>query len=302
MAIISMQSLMQHALEHKYAVGYFESWNLESLLAVKDAAERTESPVIIGFNGTFLGNGSRLVEENVRHYGALAHAVAENATVPAAVLLNEADRLPILYRALSCGFNAVMYADPAAAFEEAVEANRALVPVAHACGAAVEAEVGELPTADVATGGMTAGELTDPDRAAWFARETGVDALAVAVGNVHLLEGEKAGLDFDLIERLRRKIDIPLVLHGGTGLPDDGIRRAIALGMCKVNVGTAMKRTFINSIREYLGANDVVSTNPHEVVGMGGDRDMLCGAREAIACKVAEMMKVFGCAGMAGMR
>lgn len=299
MSVVSMKSLMNHALRHRYAVGYFESWNMESLLAVADAAERTQSPVIVGFGGLFLGNPGRRVEENIRHYGALARAVAEEAAVPMAVLLNEADRMPMLIRALTCGFNAVMYQDPKATFEETVQANRTLVPIAHACGADVEAEVGELPCADIASSHVTEGQPTDPDRAAWFVRETGVDALAVAVGNVHLLEDGKAGLDFDLIERLRRKVDVPLVLHGGTGISQDDLRRAVELGMCKINVGTAMKRVFINSVKAYLQANPVDAVNPHEIVGMGGEQDLLCGAREAVAERVAEMMRTFGSAGRA---
>lgn len=109
MSLVKMKSLMQHALENKYAVGYFEAWNLESVLAVIDAAEKTNSPVIIGFSGMFLGNGQRRVEENMYHYGALGKVIAENAKVPAALLLNESFKLDLLVKGLKAGFNAVIY-------------------------------------------------------------------------------------------------------------------------------------------------------------------------------------------------
>jgi fructose/tagatose bisphosphate aldolase len=179
MALVTMKSLMNHALENRYAVGYFESWNMESLLAVVDAAERTHSPVIIGFGGQFIGNNERLVEENIYHYGSLGKTVAEHAKVPVALLLNEADKVPMLIKALKAGFNAVMYQDPKVSFEETIEINKFIVKAAHCVGADVEAEVGELPSADVATGTVSGGELTDPEKAAFFVEQTGIDALAV---------------------------------------------------------------------------------------------------------------------------
>ncbi|GHV85149.1 fructose-bisphosphate aldolase [Spirochaetia bacterium] len=300
MSVISMKQLLKHARSNRYAVGYFESWNMDSVLAVADAAARTQSPVIIGFGGLFLGNPRRRTEENIRHYGALARAVAEDSPVPMAILLNEADRMPMLIKALGCGFNAVMYQDPAVSFEETLKANQYLVPIAHAFGADVEAEVGELPCADITSGNVSQGQMTDPEQALRFVKETGIDALAIAVGNVHLLEGENASLDFDLIEKIHRSIDIPLVLHGGTGLSPDSLKHAIELGMCKINVGTALKRIYINSLHNYLKVNPVNEMNIHEIVGIGGEHDMLCAAREEVACKIAEMMESFGCAGRAG--
>ena len=295
MALVSMRSLMKHALDNKYAVGYFEAWDMESMLSVIDAAERTVSPVIIGFGGAFVGNPARKVPENIYHYGALGRSIAENARVPAALLLNEAEETGLLVQGLKAGFNAIMYANPETGFEETVEINKYLVKTAHFCGADVEAEIGELPTADISTGTMTAGELTDPDKAAYFAEQTGIDALAVAIGNVHMLEGKKSDLDFDLIKRLRKIIKVPLVLHGGTGISHDDLREAISMGMCKINVGTVLKRAFINTVISYLEKNDTRKMDPHDVIGRGGKEDMLCIARSAMTDEIAAMMKVFGC-------
>ncbi len=301
MSLVSMKSLMKHALDNKYAVGYFESWNLESVLSVIDAAERTNSPIIIGFGGMFLGNDERRVKENIYHYGALGKAIAENAKVPVALLLNEADKVPILINGLKAGFNAIMHQDPKCSFEEAIEINKYIVKTAHYVGADVEAEVGELPNADISTNTVNGGELTDPDKAAYFVEQTGIDALAVAIGNVHLLEGKKSALDFELIKILRKKINVPLVLHGGTGIAPDSLKEAIALGMCKINVGTILKRVFINHIETYLRDNKTGSIDPHEIIGKGGAGDMLCGAREAMTEEIVKFIKVFGSEGKAKM-
>jgi fructose/tagatose bisphosphate aldolase len=175
-----------------------------------------------------------------------------------------------------------------------IDINKYLVKTAHSLGAAVEAEVGQLPDSDITTDTISEGKKTDPDEAAYFVRETGIDALAVAVGNVHLLEGKKAQLDFDLIKTLRKEISIPLVLHGGTGISDDNLREAIELGMCKVNVGTAMKRAYIKAIQSYLENHCVDKMDPHNVIGRGGEQDMLCVAREAVMEEVIRFIKVFG--------
>lgn len=299
MALVSMSKLMKHALENKYAVGYFESWNMESLLAVIDAAEKADSPVIIGFSGMFLGNDERKVEENIYHYGSFGKTAAEQARVPVALLLNEADKVPILIKGLKAGFNAIMYQNPADSFEESIKINQYLVKTAHYCDADVEAEVGELPKADIFKNTISQGDLTDPDQAAYFAEQTGVDAVAVAVGNVHLLEGRKSELDLDLIKTLRERIKVPLVLHGGTGISEDSIKEAIKLGICKINVGTVLKRVFINTICSYLKENNVENMDPHDVVGKGGNLDILCKARNNVAKEVIKFIKIFGSEGKA---
>lgn len=293
MALVKMRNLMKHALENKYAVGYFEAWNMESLLSVVDAAERTNSPAIIGFGGSFVGHDGRVREENIYHYGSLGKTVAEQAKVPVALLLNEADKVPMIINALAAGFNAVMYQDIKVSFEDTIEIFKYVTKTAHYVGADVEAEVGELPNAEAGTNNVSGGENTDPEKAAYFVEQTGIDALAVAIGNVHLLEGKKADLDYDLVKRLRKRIDIPLVMHGGTGVGEESIREVIDLGICKINVGTIMKRTFINYIKKYLAENDTDKLIAHEVVGRGGKHDFLTGARELMAQDVIKFMKMF---------
>ena len=114
------------------------------------------------------------------------------------------------------------------------------------------------------------------------------------MGNVHLQEGSKSELNFDLIKTLRNRIKVPLVLHGGTGISLENLQEAINIGMCKINVGTVLKRVFINSISTYLKENKVEGIDPHEVIGKGGKQDMLCSARSAVTDEVVRFIKVFG--------
>lgn len=295
MPLVSMKKLLSRAEEEGYAVGYFESWNLESLLAVMDAAEETNSPVIIGFNGAFLCNHARKRKENIYHYGSLAKAVAEHASVPAAVILNEADQLPFLFEGLKAGFNVVMYDGDESSYEETVRINKKLVQEAHAVQAEVEAEVGKLSEAVTGSTELIRGETTDPEKAARFVEETGIDALSVSVGNVHMLEaGKKARLHLDLVGKLRKTVPVPLVLHGGTGIDEDDLREAIRLGVRKINVGTVLRRTYINSYKEYFLTHQVDTLDPNELTSTGGELDMHRTVRSKVSDEVARLIRLFG--------
>ncbi len=299
MPLVSMSKLLRHALQNRYAVGYFEAWNLESILAVKDAAEETDSPVILGFNGGFLENPARQVAENLHHYGSLGRAVAGQTRVPAALILNEAGGVPFLLEGLQAGFNVIMHNHEGCGFEESVAVNRRLVQAAHAAGAEVEAELGELPAPDRRTHRLSPGRMTDPAAAARFVRMTGVDALAVAVGNVHMLEGRKAGLDLELIGRLRRRVEVPLVLHGGTGIEAGALREAIRLGISKINVGTILRRAFLLALHRYFQEHEAGAIDANEATSTGGGQDVLAQARGAVRREAAALMQVFGSAGQA---
>ncbi len=298
MPLMSMTRLLHHAVENHYAVGYFEAWNLESLLAVKDAAEQIGSPVIIGFNGKFLGNRTRRLPEDIRVYGSLGAAVASRSRVPMSLILNEADDMALLLDGLEAGFNVVMH--EGCAVESYARINSALVKAAHARGAAVEAELGELPSGAGGAGDLSRGTRTDPAEAQRFVERTGVDALAVSVGNVHILEGRKSRLDLALISELRRTVPVPLVLHGGTGIDEQDLREAIRRGVCKINVGTVLRRTFIDSLQCYLRKHDARRLDPGEVTSTGGELDMLAFARAKVGGEVTRLMGIFGSPGMAG--
>jgi fructose/tagatose bisphosphate aldolase len=295
MPICSIDVLMQRAVRGRYALGYFESWNLESLQGVIDAAEQTRSPVIIGFNGGFLTSPSRWTGEGLGWYAALGRAAGESASVPCGLLFNECPCDESLWLAIKSGFNLVMPADPDALFAGYSARVAHLTRFAHAHGVAVEAELGELP-AGLAGHGPAAGSVTDPAQAEGFAIATGIDLLAVSVGNVHVKVDGTKDLDLGRLEQIHRRLSIPLVLHGGTGIAAQSLRQAITLGVAKVNFGTYLKQRYLKAVRNALelGLHD-----PHQILGMGGDGDILVAGRLAVRDAVLERIGLLGCCGRA---
>ncbi|MBE0689871.1 MAG: class II fructose-bisphosphate aldolase, partial [Anaerolineae bacterium] len=262
MPLLPISQMMQKAMHQGYAVGYFESWNIESLYGVIDAAEQSRSPIIIGFNGEFLSEPKRIAEERLSWYGALGRAAAVSASVPVGFIFNECSDDGWVRRAVTAGFNLVMpvpaHGETDAAYTDRV---RAMVEFAHAHQVAVESELGTLPF-----GGQEGGSTTDPRQAAEFVAATGTDLLAISVGNIHvLLHGAKA-LDLGRVAALREVMDVPFVLHGGTGIDKESIKAAIALGVTKVNYGTFIKQHYLDVMRAALA---VPETNPHKLLGLG---------------------------------
>jgi ketose-bisphosphate aldolase len=296
MPLKSAKELLQNALANGYALGYFESWNLESLQGVIDAAEATGSPILIGFNGEFLSHPERLARERLAWYAALGQAAAASALVPCALIFNECAQDSWIREAVTSGFSQVMLDDPAASRPEYLQRLQALTAHAHAHGVAMEAEAGQLPSG--AQGGIeeAGASPTDPEIAARLVRETGIDILAVSVGNVHvLLDGEK-GLDLDRLAAIAALVDIPLDLHGGTGIAADYLRRAIALGVAKVCYGTYVKQRYLEAVRAALADDE---TNPHLILGCGGKEDAMVAGRLAVRDAVLERIELLGCCGRA---
>jgi fructose/tagatose bisphosphate aldolase len=196
---------------------------------------------------------------------------------------------------LDLGFNAVMPENEGLSPDEYRRLAVEMVAEAHARGASVEAQMGVLPAGD----GHTAGELTDPEAARAFAAETGIDALAVSVGNVHILTEGHSPLDLEVLARIRDSVSVPLVLHGGTGLPPDAIESVIRLGVAKLNYGTLLKQAYLAALRERLPRYSP-PMSPHEFLGMGGAQDVLAAARDAVKCKVKWLLELSGSANRAG--
>lgn len=297
MPLAPMSKMLAHARKNHYAVGYFEAFNMDAMQAILSAAEQADSPIIIGFGGQFLSSPKRAVAEDVYLYGAVALEAARRSRVPTALLLNETNQVPMVYQGMRAGFNAVMYQNPGEDFEQTRRVTREICQAAHCLDIDVESEIGELPMADIATGKQTKGSNTDPDVALEFVEHTGIDALAVAIGNVHLLEEGKSSLDFELLEKLDARSPVPLVLHGGTGVSEGELKKAISLGISKVNIGTAMKRAYINAISGFCRDMDVSRMDPHVTVGWGGQEDMLYCGRAAITAIVLEFIDLFGSSG-----
>jgi ketose-bisphosphate aldolase len=300
MPLVPFRTIMQQAEEGGYAVGYFESWNLESLLAVADAAEAVRAPVVLGFSGVYLPHPGRRVADPLGAYAALGLEVGRGLSVPCCLLFNESPHLDWVLRAVELGFQLVMYTDDGLAPEELADRVRQVVRRAQAAGVAVEGEPAPL---EGVAGGLAEvpadGRLTEPEAARHFVEQTGVDALAVNVGQAHLHGRRVVRLDLGRLREVRRAVAVPLVLHGASSVDRDDLREAVRLGIRKVNVGSVLKQAYIQALRRACDAQQA-NANPYEVVGSGLDRDVLVAARLAVRAVVEEFMHGLGSAGRAG--
>ena len=292
MPLASMRKMLAEARSGGYAVCYCESWNLDSLQAVVEAAEEMGSPIIAGFNGGFLGHASRARPERLAYYGSMAAALRASP-VPLAFILNETDDLAQIREGIEQGFNAVMVESDSLPAQEYARLVEKVVQLAHARGVSVEAQVGRLPHG---SGGRDGGEVTDPKLARLFVAETGVDALGVSFGNVHILTAGKATIDLEVLARIRAEVDVPLVVHGGSGFPPEYAAEVIGLGVAKFNFGTCLKQVYLAAVREKL-AQYSEPMNPHFFLGMGGSEDIFLAAREAVKQQVQELIRTYSLAG-----
>ena len=299
MALVPFNDLMAQAQQGGYAVGYFESWNLESLLAVADAAEATRSPVLLGFSGIYLPHSRRLRADPLSAYAALGLDVCRSLTVPAALVYNESPDLASVGRAVDLGFSLVMYSDSALAPDDRIPRIRKLAAYAHQREVAIEGELAALPglTGEAPSGPMNEA-LTNPTEARTFLEATGVDAIAVNIGQIHLHGRREVGLNLSLLESIGKEIKAPMVLHGATSILKEDLKQAISLGIRKVNFGSRLKQVYFHALREACEAVPA-DYNPYEVVGSGLSTDVLMRARLALQDTVENLMATLGSAGKA---
>ncbi|MFF7216294.1 ketose-bisphosphate aldolase [Streptomyces sp. NPDC008238] len=277
MPLVPTAELVRAAYADGCGIGAFNVITLEHAEAVVAGAEAAGRPAVC-----------QISENAVRfHGGALAPiarataAVAESAAVPVGLHLDHVTDEDLLRRAADCGFGSVMYDGSALPHDRNVAATRAAADRAHDRGLWLEAELGEIGGKD---GVHAPGARTDPAEAAAFVAATGIDALAVAVGSSHAMTTRTARLDHDLIARLRGAVPVPLVLHGSTGVPDEELRRAVAGGMVKINIGTALNIAFTGAVRDFLAA-DSATVDP---------RRYLTSARTRMAAAVESALRVLG--------
>jgi len=256
-SLVPLPDLLADAVRGGYALAYLEAWDSYSLDAVVEAAEAERAPVVLGF-GCLLVDQDWLDRGGIEKFAALGREAAARIDVPAALLLNETHSVAHALRGLDAGFNYVMV--HGASRDEL----KTLVEEAHGRGAAVEGELGELPDGT----DEEIGVLTDPDEAAAFVTDTGVDALAPSFGNVHVFEGRAAGVDLGLLESIGRAAGVPLAVHGGSSFPPELVPAAIGCGAAKFNIGTGLKRAFLGGIADAIDPE-------------GGDAQLQVGSRKA---------------------
>lgn len=293
MTLVRFDELLKEAEAGNYAVGYFESWNLESLLAVADAAEATQSPVLVGFSGIYLPHPGRVTRESLGIYAAMGLEACRRLSVPACLVFNESPHMKWVIEALRLQFGLVMFTDGNLGFEQSIAYVSEVVEAAHACRAAVEGELGTVP----GVGGEMAEipqdlHLTDPHRARDFVERTGIDALAVNIGQAHLHARRKVHLDLGRLAELKASVGIPLVLHGATSVCREDLVKAIRAGVRKINVGSALKRAYFEALSQAcLGVG--ADYNPYEVMGSGLPGDVLSQARMKLQAIVEDYMRLF---------
>ncbi|WP_327312824.1 class II fructose-bisphosphate aldolase [Streptomyces sp. NBC_01235] len=247
MPLTTTGELVTRARAARGAVAAFNIITLEHIEAVIAGAEAADAPVVLQVSE----NAVKFRLGRLLPLARAAAVAAERAAVPVALHLDHVRSEALLVQAATAGFGSVMYDASRLPYAENLAATRTAVDRAHAQGLWIEAELGEIG----GKGAHAPGARTDPAEARAFVADSGVDALAVAVGSVHAMTTRTAALDHDLIARLGAALDVPLVLHGSSGVPDRELTAAVAGGIAKVNVGTALNQAMTGAIRDYLGTH-----------------------------------------------
>lgn len=245
--LVSGRELFLGGQKNGYAIGAFNVYNLEQVKAVIQAAEGASAPVILQF-GTgalrFVGY-AQLIE--------MARTAARSAGVPVAVHLDHAKSIAELEEAARLGVTSAMIDGSSLQFQENIDMVRRAVEVGHSYDIPIEAELGRLSgSEDAARPVAPVGELTDPEQAEKFVAATGIDALAVSIGNVHGFYATEPNLDLNRLQAIRERVSVPLVLHGTSGIPDETIRAAIAAGIVKFNLNTELRIAYIEALHREL--------------------------------------------------
>ena len=281
--IVSATEMLKKAVEGKYAVGQFNINNLEWTKAILLTAQENNSPVILG-----VSEGAGKYMTGFKTVAAMVKAMVEelNITVPVALHLDHGT-YEGCYKCIEAGFSSVMFDGSHFPIEENIAKTSELVKVCHEKGLSIEAEVGSIGGEE--DGVIGRGECADPQECKTIA-DLGVDILAAGIGNIHgVYPANWEGLSFETLEAVKKAVgDMPLVLHGGTGIPADMIKKAISLGVAKINVNTECQLYFQEATRKYIEEGK-------DLEGKGFDpRKLLAPGFEAIKVIVKEKMELFG--------
>ena len=298
--LVSAKEMLDKAREGKYAVGQFNINNLEWTKSVLLTAEELKSPVILG-----VSEGAGKYMTGFKTVSAMVKAMMEelNITVPVALHLDHGS-YEGCYKCIKAGFTSIMFDGSHYPIEENIEKTKELVKIAHNMGLSLEAEVGSIGGEEDGVVGL--GECADANECKAIA-DLGIDFLAAGIGNIHGKYPENwPGLRFDVLENVKAAVgDMPLVLHGGTGIPEDMIKKAISLGVAKINVNTECQLTFAAATREYIEAGKDQSgkgfARSQQLPWVKGfdPRKLLAPGADAIKATVKEKMELFGSVGKA---
>lgn len=246
--LTNLKTILDVAYANKYAVGSFNGYNSETFRGIIEAGKETKTPIILAFGAKYLTNFS------LESAAALTKSLAEDLDIPVCLHLDHCSDMDVVFRAIKAGFGSVMYDGSMLPYEQNLANTKKVCDVAHACGVSVEAELGSLAAGDKSHEGSADDKevYTDPKLAKEFVEITKVDALAVSVGTVHGLYKGKPNIRFDILEEINKEVGIPLVMHGGSGIPEEDILKSIANGISKINVNTEIATYAVEQTAKYL--------------------------------------------------
>ncbi len=282
MALVPIAQLLDKAERYGYAVGAFNANNMEIVQSIAMAAEKEQAPVIMQ------ASQGAIKYAGLDYIIGLVKTAAENTGVPIALHLDHGTSFDQVVRCIRGGFSSVMYDGSQLPLEENIRMTNKVLEIARPIGVSVEAELGKIGgTEDDIS--VKEGVFTDPHEAEIFVKETGVDALAIAIGTAHGQYKGEPRLDFERLEKINKLINVPIVLHGSSGVPDEAIKRAISLGVRKINIDTNIREAFVARVKEEI------NRNPQEI----DPRKLLGPGRDAAIELIREKIRLFGSAGKA---
>lgn len=279
MKLVTTKQIFKKAQEGQYAIGAFNVENMEMVMAVISAAEEMNAPVIMQTTpSTVEYAGLDYFVENVK-------VAASRTNIPVAIHLDHGSSFELASQAFRAGYTSIMIDGSHEDFESNIKVSKAVVDMCKACNISVEAELGKVGGKEDNLDGGDGGLYTDPLEAKEFVERTGIDSLAIAIGTAHGMYKGEPKLDLDRLSAIREVVSIPLVLHGGSGIPDSKVQEAIRRGICKVNYATELRIAYTNGVNKYLSENpDTIDPKKYNKAGI-----------EEVKKFVKEKIRICGC-------
>ncbi|MGB8648407.1 MAG: class II fructose-bisphosphate aldolase [Anaerolineae bacterium] len=287
MPLVNLKPWLRRAQQQHFAIGAFNANTLEQAQAVAMAAEAEAAPAFIQIShnaAIYAGRGNALL--GLRFMASIGCVAASSVRVPIALHLDHATAEEV-QQALALGFTSVMFDGGDLPFEQNMQATYKLAGIAHMAGASIEGEIGDVPKRD-SSGRMAPAILTEPQEAADYARASGIDVLAIAIGSAHGGRTKEVELDLERLKAIRQLVSLPLALHGSSGVTDDSLARAIQAGIVKVNLATQLNQAFTRGVRASLEDSSIC--DPRQYLGP---------ARDEMIEQVRERIRFFGSDGQA---
>ncbi len=289
MALCNPLHWLKRAQDEGFAIGAFNANTIEQAQAIVNAAEAENAPVFIQVSHRalqYMGSGNEIV--GMQYVAAFGKVAAQSVRVPVALHLDHATEQEVIM-ACALGFTSVMFDGSLLSYEENVAITKRLAEITRSANVCLEAELGEVPKPHDPNQLHDVEALTDPEEASAFVNATGIDTLAVALGSVHGVQEKQISLDLHRLQSIKNRVDIPLVLHGSSGVEDVHIQEGIRLGLRKINVATQMNGHFTHAVRKTLQADEKRSD----------PRPYLTAGRDAMQAAVQERLRFFGASGKA---